>query len=75
VIWWWSWVLTVVGVTGLYFAGKKRAIGWAIGIFAQTLWFTYAITTEQYGFLFSCLVYGWVYVKNFRCWRREAALA
>lgn len=73
--WWWSWLLTAVGVTGLYFAGRRRALGWAIGIAAQGLWITYALATRQYGFLASALAYGWVYVKNFRAWRRDAALA
>jgi len=67
---WWSWILTAVGVTGLYFAGKNNKIGWAIGIFAQTLWTSYALTTEQYGFLVSAFAYGWVYVKNYLAWRK-----
>lgn len=70
-IWWWSWLLTAVGATGLYFAGRKKYWGWAIGIFAQALWLTYSITTEQYGFTVSCFIYGSVYVKNFRAWRRD----
>lgn len=71
-IWWWSWLLTVVGVTGLYFAGRKNKLGWAIGIGAQALWFVYAVTTEQWGFLASCLAYGWVFSKNFAAWHRES---
>lgn len=70
----WSWLLTAVGVTGLYFAGRKKAVGWAIGIGAQVLWFSYAVATEQWGFIVSCFAYGWVYVKNFRCWRKEASV-
>lgn len=69
--WWWSWLLMAVGVTGLYFAGRKRALGWGIGFGAQVLWFTYALATEQYGFIVSCLVYGGVYAKNFLAWRKE----
>lgn len=69
---WWSWILTAVGVTGLYFAGRKRSVGWAIGLAAQGLWVAYAISTEQWGFLVSAFAYGWVYAKNFIAWRREA---
>lgn len=68
---WWSWLLTAVGVTGLYFAGRKRALGWAIGLGAQLLWIAYALSTRQYGFLASAAAYGWVYAKNFRAWRAE----
>lgn len=67
---WWSWILTAVGVTGLYFAGKNNKMGWAIGIFAQTLWTAYALSTKQYGFLVSAGAYGWIYVKNYLAWRK-----
>jgi hypothetical protein len=73
--WLWSWLLTAVGVTGLYVAGSRKRWGWAIGLGAQVLWLAYALTTRQYGFLVSCLAYGFVYARNFRRWgqpvRRE----
>ena len=69
--WWWSWLLTAVGVFGLWLAGRKSAWGWAVGIGAQALWLGYAIHTRQWGFLVSVGAYGWVYAKNFRTWRRE----
>lgn len=74
----WSWILTAVGVFGLYLAGRKSAYGWAVGMGAQVLWFAYAVSTEQWGFIVSCLAYGSVYLKNFRAWRaaeREAVKA
>lgn len=68
---WWSWALTIVGVTGLYFAGKKKAFGWGIGIAAQFLWIAYAIATQQWGFILGSIAYGSVYTKNFISWRRS----
>lgn len=67
---WWSWVLTAVGVCGLWLAGRKSPWGWAVGLGAQGLWFAYAISTRQYGFLVSCFAYGTVYVVNLRKWRK-----
>jgi hypothetical protein len=67
----WSYVLTAVGVFGLFLAGRKDRRGWMVGIFAQTLWFAYAISTRQWGFLVSCFAYGWVYIKNARAWRPD----
>lgn len=67
----WSWILTFVGVTGIYVAGRKSYWGWAIGLGAQALWFTYSLQTHQYGFTASCLVYGSVYVRNLRAWIKE----
>lgn len=67
----WSWVLTAVGVTGLFLAGSKRSVGWAIGLGAQVLWLAYAITTKQYGFVISAFAYGWVYARNLRKWKAD----
>lgn len=68
---WWSWVLTVLGVSGLHLAGRRNAWGWAIGVAAQVLWLAYAVTTRQWGFLASAVVYGAVHLNNFVHWRRK----
>ncbi|MFJ4551092.1 hypothetical protein ACIP4X_18005 [Streptomyces sp. NPDC088817] len=60
-----------MGITGLYFAGRRRALGWAIGLGAQALWLVYAVTTHQWGFLVSAFAYGGVYAKNFLSWRSQ----
>lgn len=69
--WWWSWLLMSVGIAGLWMAGRKNAWGWVLGIAAQVLWFAYAVSTQQWGFLVSCFAYGWVYVTNARRWFAE----
>lgn len=68
---WWSWVLTAVGVFGLWLAGRKDWRGWLVGLAAQILWIAYAIVSRQWGFILSALVYGAVYLKNMLAWRRE----
>lgn len=65
---WWSILLTVVGVAGLYALTKKKWWGFAIGLGAQALWFVYAITTRQWGFLGSCFAYGAVNAVGLRNW-------
>jgi hypothetical protein len=71
----WSYVLTAVGVVGLLMAGRKNLWGWAVCIASQVLWATYAITTEQWGFLLAAGIYTLVYGKNFLAWRAEARKA
>lgn len=66
----WSYILTAVGVFGLWLAGRKSKFGWAVGLGAQVLWLSYAVTTEQWGFIVSAVAYGWVYSKNFLAWRQ-----
>ena len=65
----WSYLLTAVGVFGLWLAGRKDRRGWMVGVFAQILWILYATATNQYGFYVSAFAYGWVYLKNARAWR------
>ena len=67
----WSYLLTAVGVFGLWLAGRKDRRGWMVGLGAQVLWFAYAISTHQWGFIVSCIAYGSVYAKNAKAWKRE----
>lgn len=68
---WWSWLLTVVGVTGLLLAGSSRKAGWAVGFSAQGLWLAYAVATHQWGFIVSAVAYGSVYARNWLRWRKD----
>jgi hypothetical protein len=69
--WWWSWLLMIVGVLGLWMAGSKLALGWLIGLGAQALWIGYGATTGQWGFVASALVYASVYARNWTRWRNR----
>lgn len=68
----WSYLLTAVGAVGLLLAGRMRRTGWLVGLAAQGLWITYALSTQQYGFLISAFIYGFVYARNYLAWRRTA---
>ena len=65
----WSWVLAVIGVIGIYFVGRKFTWAWLWLIFNECLWIIYAVTTEQYGFIFAAVAYVAVYIKVFLHWR------
>lgn len=67
----WSIALSVIGITGIFIAGKKNMWGWFIGFGAQFLWIIFAVTTKQYGFILSALAYAWVYGWNWTKWRKE----
>jgi nicotinamide riboside transporter PnuC len=67
----WSWLLAIIGVTGIFFVGRKTIWGWHILLLNETLWITYAVITKQYGFIFSALAYGVVYIKSYMLWRKE----
>jgi len=67
----WSWLLASVGLLGLYLAGRRQRVGWAVGVAAQALWVVYAVATRQWGFIVSAVAYGWIYALNWRRWRPE----
>ena len=33
----WSYVLTAIGITGIYLAGRRNLYGWVVGLSAQVL--------------------------------------
>ena len=68
---WWSVVLAVIGVFGLYLTTRKMAAGYAVGVAVQVLWIAYAIVTAQYGFIFSALAFGAVNALGFYKWKTE----
>ena len=67
----WSWLLAVVGVSGIYFVGRKTLWGWVVLFINECLWVAYAVTTQQYGFIFAALAYMAVYVRSYKSWRTE----
>jgi hypothetical protein len=67
----WSWILAVIGVTGIFFVGRKTIWGWVVLLVNECLWIAYALITDQYGFIFSAIAYAAVYIKSFIHWRRD----
>jgi hypothetical protein len=46
----WSWVLAVIGVTGIFLVGRKTIWGWLVLCVNECLWIAYGLITKQYGF-------------------------
>ena len=67
----WSYILTAIGVFGLWLAGRKDWRGWLVGLTAQGVWLAYAVATQQWGFIVSAFAYGWVYALNIWLMRRR----
>lgn len=67
----WSWLLTIVGVTGMYLVGKKNRNGWLVAVASQGLWITFAIITGQLGFIVAAVIYGTIFIKNYLNWSKE----
>jgi hypothetical protein len=67
----WSWVLAVIGVTGIYFVGRKTIWGWLVLLTNECIWIVYAFATDQYGFIFAATAYSIVYIRSYLHWRSE----
>ena len=67
----WSYLLAFIGVSGNVLVGRKTIWGWPILFINECLWIIYALTTQQYGFIFAAIAYGVVYVKSFLHWKRD----
>ena len=72
VIEYWSWILAIIGVSGIFLVGRKTIWGWPVLFINECLWIVYALTTKQYGFIVAAIAYGIVYVKSFLHWRKDA---
>ena len=71
VAWWWSWLLTLVGVAGFILAGRKVWWAWYVNLACQGLWVTYALVTDQPGFIAASAIYTVVFTRNAVAWTRE----
>lgn len=72
---WWSWLLTAVGLAGFVLAGRRVWWAWYINLGCQALWMTYAIVTEQFGFIVAAVAYSIVFARNAARWTRERNVA
>jgi hypothetical protein len=69
----WSWLLAVIGVGGIFLVGRKTIWGWLILCVNECIWIAYALATKQYGFIVMAVAYALVYVKSYMQWRRDDA--
>ena len=71
----WSWILEIIGMTGVLIAGKRIWWGWVILFTNSFLWVLYGIVSHQYGFCFASLFYGPIYARNAYGWRPRGKIA
>lgn len=68
---WWSWALTLIGVSGFWLAGRKVWWCWYVNIGNQVLWVAYAVLSQQWGFLLGVPIYLAVFGRNAYRWTRD----
>jgi hypothetical protein len=72
---WWSWVSFINGGFALWLAFRLPRWGPLYSILGQIGWFVYGLTTHQYGFIPSSLMYmvifAWASRRAFKARRAE----
>lgn len=71
--WWWSWLITTVGIGGMVLATRKNVWAWPLLLVEESLWVVYAVISVQWGFLVAGLMYGAVYLWGWVSWAKERA--
>ena len=70
----WSYILSGLGIISLILTGRKLAVGWLVGLFNSGLWIIYALTSQNYGFIISSIVFITVQIRNYRAWTKPTKL-
>jgi len=68
----WSWLLALIGVTGIFLVGKKKNWAWLVLCCNELIWIVYALATKQYGFIVMATAYTIVYLKSYKEWKKES---
>lgn len=69
----WSWILSCIGMVGMYAVGHK--VWWSFVILAlnECLWIAFSISTHTYGFILGAVAYIAIHMKNMLKWQKEDA--
>lgn len=67
--WWWSCGLASAGLLSTWLIAEGRRSGWALALAAQGAWFTYALVSEQWGFVVSSTAFAVINAHGLRRWR------
>ena len=67
-----DWVLSVTTIAGMWLVGNKCNVGNGILIVNQFLWAWFAVSTDNQGLLPLAIALFFVFLRNYRKWRRDA---
>ena len=67
---WLTQLPNVLGFLGMYFAGKKRRIGWLLGASSELAWVWLAYVLDAPGIYPWCVVWSVIYLRNWWLWKQ-----
>lgn len=69
------WVLSGLTIAMTWLAGRKDHRAWLLGLANQSLWFTYIVVADAWGFVPLGLALITIYIRNYRLWTRTTGHA
>lgn len=66
-----TWILSVVSLLTVYLTGKKKIIGWQVGLIGQALWISWEFYIKAWGLMPMTVIMTILYVKNLKEWKKE----
>ena len=71
----WTWLLfgmEIIGVTGMWFVGRKKWWGWLIVLLHTLPWFVYSVTHHKSGFIAMSIMWWSMHAYNMMKWRKDS---
>lgn len=67
---WLPWLCSALTIWMTWLQGEMRPMGWIVGLVNQLLWLAFAIGMKTYGLLVLNAFLWFMYIRNYRKWRR-----
>jgi len=66
-----DWIALVLNAAAIYLLGKKRKVGWSLGVGANLAWIVFGIMAHSVATVFACSIFVALNVKGWWNWSAE----
>jgi nicotinamide riboside transporter PnuC len=66
-----DWVALVLNATAIYLLGKKRKVGFSLGVAANIAWIVFGILAHSMATVVACSIFVVLNMKGWWTWTRE----
>jgi nicotinamide riboside transporter PnuC len=62
-------IIAVLGIITIYLLAEKKRAGFMIGLISEPFWLWSSWNNKQWGIVFLCFVYAYLYWKGWKKWK------
>jgi nicotinamide riboside transporter PnuC len=66
-----DWIALVLNAAAIYLLGKKRRLGWSLGVGANIAWIGFGILAHSAATVVACSIFVALNIKGWWAWRAE----